>query len=69
MADKEQALANLNQRIAEQCQEIEQERWCSGTLQQQVVDRERVIQEIYSSNSWWLTRPMRWLGREYRRFR
>jgi hypothetical protein len=69
LVDKEQALANLNQRIAERCQEIEQERWCSGMLQQQVADRERVIQEIYSSNSWWLTRPVRWLGRQYRRFR
>ncbi len=68
LADKERALADLNQHIAGQCQEIEQQRWRSGMLQQQVVDLERAMQEIYSSHSWWLTRPVRWLGRQYRRF-
>ena len=67
LADKEQALVNLNQCYSEKCQEIEQERGYSSQLQKHIADRNHVIQEIYSSHSWWLTRPVRWLGRQYRK--
>ena len=67
LADKERALVDLGQRLAEQCQESNQERQRAEALRQQlvnhVVNHEQVIQEIYSSTSWWLTRPVRWLGR------
>lgn len=63
LADREQALAMLNQSLAEQCREFKQERQHTEALRQHLVNHEQIIQEIYSSTSWWLTRPVRWLGR------
>lgn len=60
LTDKDQALAMLHQNFTEQCQESKQERQrAEGLLKK----HEEVIQEIYSSTSWRLTKPVRWLGR------
>ena len=69
LASKEHALARLEQLLAEQRQDNEKERQYNEALQRQLEDREQVIQQIYSSNSWWLTRPVRWLGRQCQQFR
>jgi hypothetical protein len=60
LADKEKALILAEQRQAEREQQL------TEALGRQL-NHERVIQQIYSSNSWRLTRPVRWLGRQYRR--
>jgi len=69
LVNKEQALVQLEQRLAEQCQNNEKVRQYNEELQRQLEDRKQVIREIYSSTSWWLTRPVRWLSRQYRRLR
>jgi GT2 family glycosyltransferase len=60
LADKEKALILAEQHQAEREQQL------TEALRRQL-NHERVIQQIYSSNSWRLTRPVRWLGRQYRR--
>ena len=69
LANKEQALAQLEQLFAEQRRNNEKEREYNEALQRQLEDRKQAIWEIYSSTSWWLTRPVRWLGRQYRQLR
>lgn len=67
LIDKEQVLATLNQRLAEQCHQSRQEWQHIELLRQQLINYEQVVQEIYLSRSWKLTKPVRWLGRQYRR--
>lgn len=69
LADKEQALAWLEQILAKQRQSNEKVRQYNEELQRQLEDRKEAIREIYSSTSWWLSRPVRWLGRQYRQLR
>lgn len=68
LASKEHALVRLEQLLVEQRQDNEKERQYNEALQRRLEDREQTIQQIYSSNSWWLTRPVRWLSRQCRRF-
>jgi hypothetical protein len=58
LAEKEQILVELKQYLVGQCEELQKEIW----------NRESVIQEIYSSNSWRLTQPFRWLSQRCRRW-
>lgn len=69
LANKEQALVQLEAFLAEQRHNNEKEKHCNETLQKQLEDQEQIMQKIYSSTSWWLTRPVRWLGRKYRQLR
>ncbi|QQS54570.1 MAG: glycosyltransferase [Candidatus Competibacteraceae bacterium] len=68
LADKEQALVQLNQRLVKQQQEIEHGRQYIEMLRQKAGEFEKIIKEIYSSTSWRLTRPVRWLGQWRQRF-
>lgn len=58
LAEKEQTLVELKQYLVGQCEE----------LQQEILNRESFIQEIYSSNSWRFTQPFRWLSQQCRRW-